>query len=276
MTEASDLTRAVEILTEDDPPRVWSLLVTIFGDLAQGDGDGLSGRVLARMAEVAGLRPETVRVALHRLRKDGWVDSHRNGRRSRYTLTDYGRAQSAAAALRIYAAQAPEPAGWTILIADPNGSDDGLAEIASHRDAVALGVFCLLVPGHVAVNDQSLLSVRADAAHIPNWVRNATCTDELRQAYESLITRLGRIDGLVATDAPILEMMTLRALVVHSWRRVLLRHGDLPVSLYPDDWPGEACRTAVMALLARLPRPSLALLESAAAEDRRSTDADTL
>ncbi len=266
MPDPSDLARAIAILTEDDPPRVWSFIITIFGDLAQGEGDAMSGRLLARMAQVAGLKPETVRVALHRLRKDGWIDSHRDGRRSRYTLTAYGRAQSAAAAPRIYADAAPKPRAWTVLIADPNGTDDALAEIAGRTDAVPLGTFGMLVPEPVTPDDRALLRVTSDAVDIPDWVRAATCPDDLKRGYQGLRSRLGCVEPLIAPSAASLESATVRVLVVHSWRRVLLRHADLPTTLFPADWPGEDCRRAVMAILARLPRPRLQVLEAEAAD----------
>ncbi len=264
MSDDPDLARAIAVLTGDEPPRVWSFIVTIFGDLAQGEGDAMSGRVLARMAEEAGLRPETVRVALHRLRKDGWIDSHRNGRRSSYTLTRFGRAQSAAAAPRIYAPHAPEPGGWTVLLADPGGRGDALGDIASRTDAVPLGTVGLLVPGPVETVEPGLLRICADRIDIPDWVRASTAPDDLRDSFARLADRLGRVDALVALPVPGLRAATVRVLIVHSWRRVLLRHADLPEALFPDDWKGEVCRRRVQGLLTRLPRPALQAIETEA------------
>ena len=66
----------VSDLRGDIPPRVWSLLVTVFGDLAQ-DGSALPGTVLGEIMSRVGIKPEAMRVALHRLRKDGWIESER-------------------------------------------------------------------------------------------------------------------------------------------------------------------------------------------------------
>ena len=41
------LSDAVEALAELNNQRVWSLLVTVFGDLAQNDGDVIEGPVLS-------------------------------------------------------------------------------------------------------------------------------------------------------------------------------------------------------------------------------------
>jgi phenylacetic acid degradation operon negative regulatory protein len=89
--------KAITALTGLGPIRVWSVLVTVFGDLAHEtslDGSTLS----AIMAEI-GIKPEASRVALYRLRSDGWVRSEKTGRTSRYNLTDKGAHDSAAANL---------------------------------------------------------------------------------------------------------------------------------------------------------------------------------
>ncbi|TNF22119.1 MAG: PaaX family transcriptional regulator, partial [Rhodobacteraceae bacterium] len=77
----------VRHLTRDQAPRVWSLLISVFGDLAQDPGARISGLLLRHMTERIGIKPEAMRVAIHRLRKDGWIDSQRHGRTSVYFLT---------------------------------------------------------------------------------------------------------------------------------------------------------------------------------------------
>ena len=264
MSDTSDPARAIAILTQDAPPRVWSFIVTIFGDLAQGKDDALSGRALARMAETAGLRPETVRVALHRLRKDGWIESRRDGRQSHYALTAFGRSQSAAAAARIYASHAPKVQSWTILVGNPDRTDDTLSDVASFADAVPLGNFGLLIPGEIPSGEDELLRLSARDVSIPAWLRGSVCSEDVQVAYRLLLEKLTRIEPMVGPGATGLSGATLRALLVHSWRRVLLRHPDLPPDLFPPGWCGEECRASVMVLLGRLPRPALSALEAEA------------
>lgn len=104
----------VKHLTDDQTPRVWSLLLTVFGELAQDQGAHISGLLLRQISERIGIKPEAMRVAIHRLRKDGWIDSKRNGRTSSYFLTDWGRAQSAQASPRIYTTTPPQiRRGWS-------------------------------------------------------------------------------------------------------------------------------------------------------------------
>ncbi len=74
-------------LTDLQNLRVWSIIVSLFGDLAQKPGDQISGTTLTQIITPMGIKPEAIRVALHRLRKDGWIESTRSGRASVHFLT---------------------------------------------------------------------------------------------------------------------------------------------------------------------------------------------
>ena len=108
----------VEIFTHPQPPLVWSLLVSVFGDLAASEDTELSSGALGLITQTIGIKPEATRVALHRLRKDGWLESRRTGRTSVYFLTEHGRAETMTASPRIYSEHALERAAW--LVVGPN------------------------------------------------------------------------------------------------------------------------------------------------------------
>ena len=86
---------AVADLVDPQDQRVWSIIVSLFGDMAQEPGAQISGGALTQIIEPMGIKPEAIRVALHRLRKDGWIESDRIGRVSRHVLSEFGRTQSA-------------------------------------------------------------------------------------------------------------------------------------------------------------------------------------
>jgi len=60
--------------------------------------------------------------------------------------------------------------------------------------------------------------------------------------------------GMIDPDATV----ALRVLVVHHWRRLLLRHEDLAMEFFPAGWHGEDCRALVVKLLDRLEKPAFA------------------
>ena len=89
--------------------KVWSFLVTLFGDLAADEGAELSGPLVSRLSTRLGIKPEALRVALHRLRKDGWIDSRREGREARHCLTRSARADTKAVHSVVYSRTLMQP-----------------------------------------------------------------------------------------------------------------------------------------------------------------------
>lgn len=242
-------------LTAGTPPRVWSLLVTVFGDLAQKTGTHLSSGGLGQMTRLIGLKPEATRVALHRLRKDGWIDSARMGRGSQYTLTRFGRAESRAATPWIYATSGPQDPAWLVMT-DP----------ASDGSPKAKGIW--LAP-HILVTMTppplpSAFCVELSAGtDWPAWMAAKVCSPGMAAQSQALNGQLLRLEqGLppIETLSPA-EIAVLRVLIVHGWRRIILKVPALPDHLFPDTWHGAECRTRVAHLLNRLPKPNPANLD---------------
>lgn len=255
------------LLTGGETQRVWSVLVTVFGDLAQAPTDRIGGAALSRISGAVGFRPEATRVALHRLKKDGWLDSERLGRTSRYYLTELGRRESAAASPRIYAAAPAEAPGWTLFLAPvgETGALDSLAVRAAPH-VLRINTQTLLAAGPVAPVPSGLLSLDGRLAALPGWVRDKVCDADRIAASHRLSAALRALDAALPDTEPLspIEVAVLRVLIVHGWRRLILPLPDLPDALFPDGWQGADCRALVQSLLAALPRPPLADLEAEA------------
>ena len=259
---------AAEILTRGESHRVWSLIVTIFGDLARGPEDRISGTALSRLVGLMGIKPEAMRVALFRLRKDGWIDSQREGRGSLHLLTPFGRGQSAEASPRIYDRERHFPDTWHLLISG-SGEQTGRGQLESFLmtgDYLTIGTQVVMGPGPLPPDLHGLAGVETNRWSVPDWVQDQVCPPELMAQYRALEDDLVRIEAILAGagDLPALERVALRLLTVHSWRRILFRHPDLPGSFFPDGWPGEACRARFCSLMELLPTVSLPDLEAAA------------
>lgn len=264
-TQDSWFGACAQILTDPQNQRVWSIIVSLFGDLAQRPGDRLSGGALSRIIMPMGIRPEAIRVALHRLRKDGWIDSARQGRASEHFLTDYGRARSASVSPRIYTRDANLPQQWHLLIAEDGAGQSALDEMLLAEEYFSIARNVALGAGPAPENCEDLLAFDASARAVPGWVKARACPPELAEACHGLLDALDRATALVPHDPEAispLQIATLRVLIVHRWRRVALRQPDLPAAFFPPDWPGPACRASVFRLLDRLPRPALTALEA--------------
>lgn len=282
MSAAALFPALVAGLTGGQQPRVWSLLVTVFGELARAEGAQISGALVRHLCDLIGYRPEAVRVALHRLRKDGWIESHRQGRTSDYRLTDWGRAQSAEASPRIYAATALAARAY-LVVQEPGQSSRAVAG----RDALlAPGVWLTATPPGAAKAPGSaeapgaakapgaaeapgaaaaFVTALAPGQRLPGWMEERLGPPELRALAAPLALALAALEA----QAPALRALppdqaaALRVLVVHEWRRVALRCPVLPDHVFAADWPVPRCRAAVARLLALLPAADPQALEAA-------------
>lgn len=246
----ADFTQLVTRVLGGSTPRVWSLLVTMFGDLALAPDARLSGLTVNAITATIGMKPEATRVALHRLRKEGWIESHRTGRRTRYALTVTGRAETNAAWPRVYG---PAPGGVTtyLVLDDPAAQTEASA---AHRtgSSVQIGPRAAVTTSTGRTRHQLALPLD-DTAHVPQWVSDKLCPPEVQAASQDLTRRFAlplddTLDGL-----PLLQQTALRVIVVHEWRRLILRLPAFPEQLYSQNWQGAACRAAFHAILARFP-----------------------
>lgn len=259
---------ALACLDADGPPRVWSLIVTAFGDLAQGEDARLSGTLLTRLLGFYDVKPEAIRVALHRLRRDGWIDAERSGREGQYALSATGRAQSRAASPAIYGAPSPAPRDWHVLLAG-SGADEGrrALDTALLEDGVIpVGPAAALVPGPVPQDPGHLAAFAIAPRAVPGWFSGALCPPDLTAAAARLASEGARLAESLDRDGALtpLEIAALRVLLVHGWRRVALRIPDVPDAFLPAGWQGAAARARVHEVLGRLPRPPLPEIEEAA------------
>lgn len=263
MTQTAQDWFEASIAQLNDPQnlRVWSIIVSLFGDLAQNPGDQISGSALTRIITPMGIKPEAIRVALHRLRKDGWIESARSGRISVHFLTQFGRSQSAAVTPRIYARDASAPRDWHLLIAEDGAGQNALEEALLLPEYTSINRTTALGLGHTTRGSDDLLVVTASSFKAPRWLQARLFPVDLVQACQQLDATLADI-GLPPDTLTPSQVATLRTLVVHHWRRIALRHPELPDNLRPQDWAGDSCRARVFQLLDSLPYPNPDALEA--------------
>lgn len=236
---------AIDSLVALGQMRVWSLIITIFGDAVLPRGGTAPSTALAELTGAMGVKPEAFRVALSRLTRDGWIERSRTGRHSFYRLSDKGLDTFAPASTRIYAT-APGPVPRWQIVARPEGEGpDGFAEVAPR---LWLGPAGAVLPADA-------LAVEGELANPPDWVREAVADADTVAGYSALAEVLESVRmGIGTTHPDPLTAAVVRTLVIHQWRRLVLRHADWPLEVFPDGWQGEACRDSVHAILSALPQ----------------------
>ena len=245
--------KAIAALTGLGPIRVWSLLVTVFGDLAHENA--LDGRTLSAITAEIGIKPEATRVALYRLRSDGWVRSEKTGRTSRYSLTEKGARDSAAANPLIYGQPEEMGLGAQVILLPSGGTDIDPARYSQIAPRLFIGAQGTPVP-------QGAMMLHP--AELPRWLGSQFESKALLEGYSALLYVLREIEAHLR-DAPLtaLQVCVLRVLIVHAWRRLTLKHPDLPRAAHSTDWRGHDCRLFITILLARLGTPSIDAITAA-------------
>ena len=240
----------LERLLDCGPLKTWSLIVTILGDLAADDGARVAGPVITHLTEPMGMKPEALRVAIHRLRRDGWITSEREGRSSLYGLTAHGRDRTRAVFDRVYGTEVVVPATWHILIAQSADAMQALDFV----DLIPISPKTALLAGEASDLPGSVLAWEARAGTVPEWVKEIIVPVELTEAYVVLAEALERAGSLdISRQGG--DSAVLRLLALHQWRRLVLRHGAGVELLMEPDWAGARCRRRIGRLLDRFGRP---------------------
>ena len=221
--------------------RVWSLAVTVFGDAVAPRGGSIAMADLSTILERLGAEPGAIRTAMSRLARDGYVEREKEGRRSFYRLASTAAAAFEKASARIYAAQPPAWSGvWTVALgAEPEKSPDGFLRIAP-------GAW--VAPGE-AEAPAGMFVISGGEGAPPDWARDILSPPELSARYEALF---GAWSGFAAEEANGVDAVSARTLLIHDWRRILLRDAALPRALRPAKWPGAEARDLVADIYKRL------------------------
>lgn len=221
--------------------RVWSLIVTILGDAVELRGGEVPTARLADLLEAMGISLAAQRTALSRLVADGWIERRkdpRDNRATRYRFTEAGRAEFVPAARLIYAAPgmvAREP--WIMAA-------DGPARGIPVGDGIALW------PADFAPRDLGFAMVGTFTTPT-RALRAGTVTDAHAASVQDLQALLRFLettfDPVTGRDA-----MVARTILIHRWRRHVLRFPELPKELAPEGWTGLSLRADVGRAYARL------------------------
>lgn len=246
----------------DDPPRAQSLIVTVWGDALAPHGGAIWLAALIELLAPFDINERLTRTSVFRLARDGWLASQSVGRRSRYHLTPPGRQRFEAAYRRIYAAPADGWSGEWDMVVDPPANGDAEAR-QRRRDELAWAGFGTLAPGCFvrprtpaaaalpALGDDAVLVTvkEAEPPHAPlaGRVEALWPLDDVAAGYRRFLALFGRVIERFRMrdidDADPAQCFAVRTLLIHAFRRVLLRDPRLPASLLPLDWPGAAAYT---------------------------------
>ncbi len=278
----------LEAFRKQDRVQAGSLIVSAFGDAVVPRGGRVWLGSLIRLLEPLGLNERLVRTSVFRLVRDEWLASEPCGRRTDYLLTASGLQRIEDASRRIYASSAQ---GWdrrwrlVVTVGELVAKDrerlrralfwQGFGTLNGdcfiHPSADLIASFDALVGeglGELVPKLKPLLAADAalgTAASDAELVHAAWNLERLAATYRDFVARYQPVlaqlrDG--AGDCDDESAFLVRMLLIHDYRRLLLRDPGLPDVLLSADWPGQRARLLCRELYRRLLVPSERHLET--------------
>lgn len=265
-----------------DRVQAGSVIISVFGDAVVPRGSRIWLGSLIRLLQPLGLNERLVRTSVFRLARDEWLRSEPVGRRTDYLLTASGQQRFEEASRHIYASSTPQwDRRWrlVVVVGEVGGRDrERLRQALFWQGFGALGADCFVHPsadlgaafdaltaeglGGLLPRLKPLLAADpapGTAASDADMVHRAWNLERLAAMYIEFVERYQPVlqqvrDGAAEFDDE--SAFLVRALLIHDYRRLLLRDPELPDVLLPADWPGQKARLLCRELYRRLVVPS--------------------
>lgn len=247
--------------------RANSLLMTMVGDALAPRKQAVWLGSLIEAAELFEVSSRRVRTSAFRLTADGWFSVTRIGRRSYYQLSAPGLARVLHADRRIYEFKLPAWDGlWTILMLDPRMRASQRQDLRRELKWQSFGQLSPTVFAHPQVDRMSLEAIIGsagaknavavlqahslpgqDSAPLQAIMGQTFKLPQVAHMWAQFVRRFAPMRERAAALAPH-EAFYVRTLLIHEYRRVLLRDPNLPTEFLPADWPGVQGRALCEAL----------------------------
>jgi len=242
-----------------------TLLVTVFGDGVEPHGGEVWAGSLLRLVEPLGINERLVRTSLNRLVGEGFLVTRRHGKRSFYSVTPMARREVRQAERHIYHPRGdPWDGRWTVVVNTNAVAPPARAAVRQHLGR--LGFSAISPAVHITPFDRTDalrqvledLGLESQLAVFRGEVPPATGLDDadlaglfstdlkaLEPAWRKFLRRFRPLadaaddGGAPAELDPECAFLT-ETLLIHNYRRIVLKEPELPAGLWPAGWIGEA------------------------------------
>ncbi|HHP4568099.1 TPA: PaaX family transcriptional regulator [Acinetobacter baumannii] len=280
MSMSAKIQQIIDSVVKNETLSGTSLISTIFGDSVLHRGGNISLASLIQLLELFGFNDRAVRTSVFRLVKNDWLCSDKIGRTSFYRITDSSRSTYLQAEQRIYNDQMKEwDHYWDLILMSSLDTENkallkkelewlGFANISTNLMAYPgcnrIELQRLLVDLNmseqvVVFKAETLQLFNNSVDTIGRMLRTNWPIDELRQRYLQFLDIFREIGVLLMQEneqpEPV-QAFQIRTLLIHYYRRILLKDPALPLELLPTDWPAISARTLSMNIYKKVFEPA--------------------
>lgn len=280
MSMSAKIQQIIDSVVKNETLSGTSLISTIFGDSVLHRGGNISLASLIQLLELFGFNDRAVRTSVFRLVKNDWLCSDKIGRTSFYRITDSSRSTYLQAEQRIYNDQMKEWDHYWDLILMSSLDTENKALLKKELEWLGfanISTNLMAYPGSNRIELQRLLVdlnmseqvvvFKAETLQLFNnsvdtigrMLRTNWPIDELRQRYLQFLDIFREIGVLLMQENEQLEPVQafqIRTLLIHYYRRILLKDPALPLELLPTDWPAISARTLSMNIYKKVFEPA--------------------
>ena len=269
-----------------------SLVFDLFGDYLRYHGGEVRLRTLITLMEGFDVPEPTVRVVVTRLRKEGWLETRRDGRETVYALTESAWRLLDEGHTRIFArATGPWDGQWHMIIYSVPETDRALREQLRKRltwlgfGPLASGVwFCphdRVDEVRAGFTDQPAVRIDAFSARSEGLAADRDMAGRawdlaaLDREYTELLQRYQpRLAGYRAGELDGRQALVERVRLIHDYRLFPFRDPDLPPELLPEGWSGRAAHEVFLQAHGLLRAPAEAYVDGLVAGNGATLDPD--
>ncbi len=270
-------------------PRTGSLIISVWGDAIYPRGGRVWLGSLIQLLEPLGVSERLLRTSVFRLVQENWLATETHGRKADYFLTVSGQRRIEEAASSIYAPVSPSwDHRWRLLqVVEPltAAEREALRAELYWQGFGVVGHTCFVHPTaslqeaiailstsdvrHLVPKLMPMLAVEQSlvgAAGAQVIAQNAWDLAALAERYQVFLQRyqpiyqtLQRPDALY--EVPAHTLFLLRTLLVHDYRKLMLRDPHLPSELLPMGWCGHEARRLCGSVYRLLIKPTEQFLD---------------
>jgi phenylacetic acid degradation operon negative regulatory protein len=237
-----------------------SLIISLYGDYLWTCGGGIWLGSLINSLEILGINQRVVRSSVFRLHKDGWLTISKVGRKSYYYLAQEKYNEVLSANKKIYHSENPVWNGkWNIIhtsLGPVNHCKDKLQylrykgfgcfdkdffiqpylkEMAQETKEEIIGK----IPSAKIFQQAELFYDNFDI--VENMINKSWDLSKIESEYNDFYSRFypvfNMINSLGESSLTDEDAFKIRLLVIHFYRKIIIKDPDLPLELLPSNWP---------------------------------------
>lgn len=239
-----------------------SMIFTLYGDYIRHYGREIWIGSLIRLLEEFGHNAQSIRAAISRMHKQGWVESRKEGNKSYYFLNERGQKRIEEAAKRIFKLQTNKWDGkWRMLVysipEEKRNIRDELRKELVWSGFGSLAYSCYISPNSLEEQVSDMISKYDIEPYVDFFISaydgpqtNQQLTErcwnleEINQRYQEFIDAYSKryvidrnkIEKKEISDG---ECFVERTKLVHEYRKFLFVDPGLPEELLPKTWLGD-------------------------------------